>query len=219
MKEFDTEHGVIVDTMREKEGELSRKTIKLGKTAFEAIDRDQSGTISRDEVSDEILKVFGFDSVSEFMSTVDDDNNDEISFEEFMVALIKTTDDAKESINEILAMNNDIGCEIVEEYDSSCVSVPPDAYAKYNDRYDNMLSTVSTWETQLGGEEKKSASEMGRTERILYGCFAGAKDEEVVEALRAVYVDFTALRMAGDIIFKLLTKYLNSKNIAAAKKK
>lgn len=41
---------------------------------------------------------------------------------------------------------------------------------------------------------------------ILRGCFSGARDEKVVAALKIVYMDYTALRMAGDLIFKLMSK-------------
>jgi len=211
--EFDSENSV--KTIWDQGGDegLGRGTIRLGKAAFEALDKDRSGSITADELSGEILKVFGFDSVDSFMENVDLDKNNELNFEEFMIALIKTTGDAEESINEIIAMNNDT-CDVVY-MDDRCV--PPEKATKYDIRYNNMLKSVSQWETDIigagGVESVDKGKELGRTERILYGCFSGAKDTEVVEALRAVYVDFTALRMAGDIIFKLLTKYVGERAV------
>jgi hypothetical protein len=41
---------------------------------------------------------------------------------------------------------------------------------------------------------------------ILRGCFSGARDEKVVAALKIVYMDYAALRLAGDLIFKLMSK-------------
>ena len=41
---------------------------------------------------------------------------------------------------------------------------------------------------------------------VLAGCFAGARVEGVVTALRIVYEDFSPLRMAGDLIFNLMKK-------------
>jgi len=41
---------------------------------------------------------------------------------------------------------------------------------------------------------------------ILRGCFAGARDAKVVAALKIVYMDYTALRLAGDLIFKLMSQ-------------
>jgi len=215
IEQFDSENSVqIIRDSSDETDDTLRGTIRLGKAAFEAIDKDRSGSITRDELSDEILKVFGFDSVNSFMSTVDTDNNNELNFEEFMIALIKTTEGAHESINEIIAMNND-GAFVMTDDESSVVVV--EKSSKYSIRYDNMLKSVSQWEGDIigvGGVETvtlEDVTKLGRTERILYGCFSGAKDPQVVEALRSVYVDFTALRMAGDIIFKLLTKYMNSK--------
>ena len=40
--------------------------------------------------------------------------------------------------------------------------------------------------------------------RPVLGCFAGAKVPEVVDALRICYTDFKPLRVAGDLIFKVI---------------
>lgn len=41
---------------------------------------------------------------------------------------------------------------------------------------------------------------------ILRGCFSGARDAKVVAGLKIVYMDYAALRLAGDLIFKLMSK-------------
>ena len=53
IERFDAENSAIVETML-KGGEFSRGTITLGKTAFEAIDKDSSGSITANELSDEV---------------------------------------------------------------------------------------------------------------------------------------------------------------------
>jgi len=52
----------------------------------------------------------------------------------------------------------------------------------------------------------------GRAGVVLKGCFAGLKNKDVVKALRVVYVDYSALRLAGDLIFKLLKVAIGRKN-------
>jgi len=36
------------------------------------------------------------------------------------------------------------------------------------------------------------------------GCFAGARNEELVEAVRYVYVEDLVLRRASDVVFRML---------------
>ena len=52
----------------------------------------------------------------------------------------------------------------------------------------------------------------GRRLDILRGCFVGAENEKVVKALKIVYVDYSALRMAGDLIFSLMTALVSGKS-------
>ncbi|GMI58068.1 hypothetical protein ScalyP_jg6014 [Parmales sp. scaly parma] len=196
-------------------GSMSAGTIKLGRAAFKELDRDKSGVITRDELSDEILKVVGFDTVDEFMVYADTDKNNELNFEEFMLALIVSSKDAQESIEEIIKMNRDSDCKIEIDDDASivaaaadCVEVDETNLTKYDIRFDNMLTAVAEWEEKMGTIPLKVEETEGRMRRILNGCFFGAKEPAIVLALRTVYVDFTALRMAGDLIFKLLKKFM-----------
>ena len=55
----------------------------------------------------------------------------------------------------------------------------------------------------MGGH---STGQQSRRLDILRGCFSGARDAKVVAALKIVYMDYTALRLAGDLIFKLMSK-------------
>ena len=64
-------------------------------------------------------------------------------------------------------------------------------------RYDSMLRQVREWEASGVAAE-------GRAGEVLRGTFAGARDPEVVMALKSCYCDYSALRLAGDLIYKLL---------------
>lgn len=90
---------------------------------------------------------------------------------------------------------------------SSCADV------KYVKRYTNMLTTIQGWEATLADSWlKKDSSGQGRMQAVLSGCIAGSRRPAVVEALRIVYCDFPPVRMAGDLIFSLMTKLMSKKN-------
>jgi hypothetical protein len=69
---------------------------------------------------------------------------------------------------------------------------------KFEERYEHMVQSFFEWQKIMPEGE-------GRRFDVLKGCFVGAKNEKVVEALKIVYVDYAALRLAGDLIFKLVS--------------
>ena len=69
---------------------------------------------------------------------------------------------------------------------------------KYNRRYDDMLKQFSKWKSFIPSGD-------GRRLQILRGCFVGSENPAVVEALRVIYVDYAALRLSGDWIFKVVS--------------
>jgi len=130
--------------------------------AFKELDRDKSGVITRDELSDEILKVVGFDTVDEFMVYADTDKNNELNFEEFMLALIVSSKDAQESIEEIIKMNRDSDCKIEIDDDASIVAAAADCV----EVDETNLTKVSEWSGGLGRrriwpQAKRAAGEAG----------------------------------------------------------
>jgi len=69
---------------------------------------------------------------------------------------------------------------------------------KYNKKYDDMLVQFAKWKPLIPSGE-------GRRLQILKGCFVGSENPAVVEALRIIYVDYAALRLSGDWIFKVVS--------------
>ncbi|KAL3789241.1 hypothetical protein HJC23_002826 [Cyclotella cryptica] len=73
-----------------------------------------------------------------------------------------------------------------------------------SDRFDEYVAAFKVWEDKfVGGHTTDHPS---RRLDILRGCFSGARDARVVAALKIVYMDYAALRLAGDLIFKLMSK-------------
>jgi hypothetical protein len=75
---------------------------------------------------------------------------------------------------------------------------------KFSDRYDEMLTQFMEWEEIMPDGD-------GRRMDVVKGCFVGARNQPVVDALRIVYVDFSPLRVAGDIIFKLVSGVMRAR--------
>ncbi|GMH56007.1 hypothetical protein TrRE_jg7296 [Triparma retinervis] len=160
---------------------VSEEEVKAGFSVFEGIDVNKDGEISREELEvrgEGVLEVFGED------------------FDEFMKALITAIEDSDGTvtIEEILLRNRECvgGEEGGRGEEELCV-----AFGEKELKFTAMLSQVAEW-------EESGVSASGRSGIILDGCYAGLKNEEVVEALRIVYTDYSALRLAGDLIFKLL---------------
>jgi len=73
---------------------------------------------------------------------------------------------------------------------------------KVNQRYDDMLVQFSKWKPLIPSGD-------GRRLQILKGCFVGSENPGVVEALRIIYVDYAALRLSGDWIFKVVSALMS----------
>lgn len=68
---------------------------------------------------------------------------------------------------------------------------------QFSDQYDSMVMSFQEWNDIV-------PEGTGRRLDVLRGCFVGAANHRVVEALRVVYLDYAALRLAGNSIFALM---------------
>ena len=75
--------------------------------------------------------------------------------------------------------------------------------ARYNARYDEMLIKFAEWKAFIPDGE-------GRRLDILRGCFVGSENPKVVEALRIIYTDYTALRLSGNWIFSVVSTLMGA---------
>ena len=79
-------------------------------------------------------------------------------------------------------------------------------------RYDEMLDSFREWRDMIPQGK-------GRRMDVIRGCFVGAENKEVVRALRICYVDYSGLRLAAEIIFKLVKSYMAGRKRALLKSK
>jgi len=88
---------------------------------------------------------------------------------------------------------------------------------KYNARYNAMIAKFEEWKPIIlasnneangngtpttGGGGSRSSQ---RRFQILRGCFVGSDNPAVLEALRVIYVEYGALRVSGDWIYKVVS--------------
>ena len=75
-------------------------------------------------------------------------------------------------------------------------------------RYLYMVEKFILWEGKWSSDSSRGLSirSPSRTDLVIMGCFAGAKRQGVVDALEILYEDYIPLRIAGDMIFKLVEK-------------
>lgn len=79
---------------------------------------------------------------------------------------------------------------------------------RYIERYDAMVRSFLEWKGNVPADKKS------RKMDVLRGCFVGAENAEIIDALRIVYVDYSALRFAGDLIFKVMKSLVGSTKVS-----
>ncbi len=189
-------------------------TINHGRIAYTAVvqDGDQGqmtmAALINSGIIDTIVEILGFDTFEEFVDVMDTDPNEKISFENFIVGLQRCHDEN----------SCDVTCNLSEVLEEITKRMEPieekkkevgisERSRKFSERYDEMVKTFEEWESNfLSGE-----NEDGRMIEVLRGSFAGAKNKKIVSALKIVYMDYSALRVGGDLVFKLMSKLVSRK--------
>lgn len=72
--------------------------------------------------------------------------------------------------------------------------------------HNRFLGMVETFSRASDRWAPKSKDNLSNLDLVIMGCFAGAKNRGLVTALSILYEDYLPLRLAGDIIFKLVSK-------------
>ena len=78
---------------------------------------------------------------------------------------------------------------------------------KHSDTFDGYVSEFQIWEQRYF--DRGQVEGLSRRKEILLGCFVGARTIQVKLALKFVYVEYKALRLGGDLIFRLMRKVVN----------
>jgi len=207
---------------------------------FDYVDGDNSGWLDRDEIlaSDELMKLIRVDedggdtpqaAVDRFMVLADENGDGVISFVEFANAT--ATSSQLCSVDEALTttmLSATAGDDRNKKRGAFGLRRSPE------ERFDAMLVQCLEWEDGLGcgpdddalpvadkdeecavdvqllQKEQEGEDEDGRLLQVLKGSLVGARCEPVVEALKMCYLEYSPLRLGGDIIFKLLTRVVKT---------
>ncbi len=183
--------------------------IEDGRKAFMKLSDGTGGELSLDQLVDAgvvetIVELLGFATFDDLMATLDQDRNGKLNFEEFMIGIQRCADDnTGESVCTVGEVLDELQKRMEKFELQQNTSSLEKRKLKYIARYDEMVRLFKEWEDIVPTGE-------GRMVEILRGCFAGAKNQKVVDALRIVYVDYSALRLSGDLIFGLMERIVKA---------
>lgn len=171
------------------------------KELFAAIDADGSGELSRDELVGsgfvELLRdYYGVRELDAlFGGGAAEAESGELSLGRFIAAASKlgALDDAV-ALRTAVLENRARGERALERR------------RKHGARYDEMLSTFERWREAGLEQALLDSVENERLRAVLEGCFAGARNEGMVVALRVLYEDYAPLRMGGDLIWQVVQR-------------
>ena len=183
---------------------LEEAELRNSRLAFMSIAKERNGkaVVTKEvlvdaKIAEAFVNIMNLENQDEFFKKLD---GKEWNFEQFMLGLQQCTDSQSCSL---------VDCNPSTVLQEALVRMPPrDVFSvdprkqKYSERYDNMVTTFKQWKAKVPTGE-------GRRLDILRGCFVGAENEQVVGALKICYVDYSALRVGGDLIFKLMTALVN----------
>lgn len=186
-------------------------TLNHGRKAFMAIMKDDPnsgvdgqmtmGALIDSGIVDTIVELLEFDSFDEFVKVMDADEDEKLTFEKFMVGLQRCKVDSD---------NCDVNCDLSQVLNEIVQRMKPIEAAKretsmdtrklkYSEKFDGMVRMFEEWEDMVPSGD-------GRMLEVFKGSFAGVKNEKIVKALKIVYMDYSALRVGGDLVFKLMEK-------------
>jgi len=166
-----------------------------------------------------IVDQLGFEHIDGFLESLDSKEDDKYNFSDLILGVY--------SCAQVMCVVE--GCnppEVVHELVVGLIDHPATAKQsihrrdKIAERYDDMVESFRGWEGLVPSDEnlEHMGRRQGRILEVVLGCFQGAKNEAIVDALKVLYVDYNILRVAGDVIFALVSKMmkrrLNSKTVS-----
>jgi hypothetical protein len=189
---------------------MSKEEIEASRTSFFRMvvhEDDKATEMTLEQLVDyglaeTAVELLGYESFDEFVEILEPKANQRVGFSELMVALQSCSFDNRGPECNPATVLHEIAnrLESREAADSGSLD---QRKRKLNARYDGMVEKFREWKDLLPSGD-------GRRLDILKGCFVGAESKEIVEALRIVYTDYSALRMSGDLIFKVMTTLVKS---------
>lgn len=157
-------------------------------------------------LAETVAEVLGHDSLEDWLNSFHQNftTNDAVTFCDLMIALQNCSVDSTQPGCQPNTLLPEIAKRLKPR--QSVLEVRPlsEKKKRYVAKYDDMVRSFVEWKDNV------PADQQSRKYDVLRGCFAGAENTEIVDALRIVYVDYSALRFAGDLIFKVMKSLVGS---------
>ena len=159
------------------------------------------------------VETLRFDSAEAFLKRIDTEQKGQLRFADMMLGLHQCAE-------EICMVEQCNAAETVRVVLMDLVEHPPQVSKsldakreRLNKRYDEMVGAFRDWENLVPkeGEDAHKGRRHVRLLDVVRGCFVGAKNPQVVNALRVLYTDYGGLRIAGDLIFKLTSSLMEGR--------
>jgi hypothetical protein len=149
------------------------------------------------------VEILELETFEDFLHTMEKDEYGKLNFEMFMIGLQRCTDKSCD----------DVSCEVKNVLDEIIKrmsvyedkkTTQNDQAKKHSEKYDMMVRSFKEWENLMPSGESRMID-------VLRGCFVGARNDKIVSALKIVYMDYSALRIGGDLVFSLMAKLITNK--------
>ena len=206
---------------------------------FGEIDRNNDGSVSFDEFQSWVSSIPLTDeengsslSTEAIFEEIDTDNSGYLSLEEFQLWTKGCLLDGEEVEKDDCSIESAI-TTLLPEFNYSCTldDIPTTPKTiKYRNRFKHMIKVFADWgspipvSTSSNSNQKNENDNNNNIEMMVFpssmderiravvdGCFVGAKNPGVVKSLGILYEDYLPLRLAGDVVFKLVESSM-SKN-------
>ena len=197
---------------------LDRDDVEATRLAFVSVAAELNGdaflTLSQlakiEVLTDVAVNILNFDSVEQLLQRLNEKNlqqphHGKLYFVDMVIGLRECAEEmcGLEACNPTAVMQ-DIMYDLKEHPPSAHNDALDEKRRRFSERYDEMLTAFQEWEDFIPEGH-------GRRIDVVKGCFVGARNPPVVDALRIVYADFSPLRVAGDIIFKLVSGVMRAR--------
>ena len=211
MEEAQAERRKQVDAVAEITG-LSIEEIEASRSAYFKLvvhEDDTATEMTLQQIVDfglaeMAVEVLGYQHFDDFVKSLNPCKMQKVDFERLMFALQSCpVGDPSPECNPSTLLE-EIAGRLESRTSRSTTNAKGQKQGKLNERYDCMVDRFREWKSLVPNGD-------GRRLEILRGCFVGAESEEIVEALRVVYIDYSALRMSGDLIFKVMATLVGRK--------
>lgn len=189
---------------------LSLSIIDDGRRAYMALleyHEEDSGQLTMAQLIDSgivqtVVEILELETFEDFVHTMEKDKDGKLNFEMFMIGLQRCTD---KSCDDVSCEVKDVLDEIIKRMSSydERKQTQNDPAKKHSDKYDMMVRSFKEWEELIPNGESRMLD-------VLRGCFVGARNEKIVSALKIVYMDYSALRIGGDLVFSLMSKLITN---------